>query len=448
MIFQFMTEQKSQIKFLIYYVLFIAFLSAQTMDHIDSKALINTSMTGIYNSTSFGDIKHHDINIYGSGLKSNFVFQYNNFKIVNSMFLSNEWKNAAKGGGKKVKSVFGYTHEGYVQYSRSWDKIQNQWKVGRSFVIQGLGKMSQLLISRESRPFDLISWDINYKDISGNMTGIQLENIDGKKRFLSLHTMNWNINNKLTLSFSESSIYSGENRGIEWQFINPVIFWVPERENPTTGQANGFIYAGFSYFHTPTLSFWGELLIDDYQINRESKGDLEPNEVGFLGGVEKTQWPVKSSDLWLEYTRITNRTYQTTDISETYTHRGFPIGHYLGNDFDLFQFYYTQLSRNEKLKPYISIAYLRDGANGLDTPFDTPWEDSTVTMESGYTEPFPTRPVTYTSEIELAVDYYLKEESTINGGVVYHQSTRQGKKENDFVIVLRLWLSLNKKFNY
>ena len=55
------------------------------------------------------------------------------------------------------------------------------------------------------------------------MTGIQLENINGKKRFLSLHTLNWNYKNKLTVSFSEASLYTGENRGIEWQFFNPVI---------------------------------------------------------------------------------------------------------------------------------------------------------------------------------------------------------------------------------
>ena len=388
------------------------------------------------------------MDIYGSGLMSNFQFRQDNFTIVNRMFMTDTWKNASKGGGKEVKNSYGYTHEGFVQYANSWGMINNTWKMGRSFINHGFGKRDQLLISQDSRPFDLFSWDIHYKGISGNMTGVQLENVDNKKRFLSFHSFEWAVNEKLIVTLSESSIYSGENRGFEWQYFNPVIFWIPERENPSTGQANGIIYSGFKYNHSPTLSYWSEFLIDDYQINNESKGDLEPNEIGLLVGVEKTGWPVQSSDLWLEYTRITNRTYQTADVSEIYTHRGFLIGHSLGNDFDLIRLNYFQENMNGKLKPYISLAYLRDGANGLDTPWDEPWLDSTVTMATGFSEPFPTKPITYVTEIELAADYRFCNDSFINVGLFYQRKTLQGKTEEDFKIAPRLWLSLNKVFTY
>ena len=411
-------------------------------------AKITMGMSGVYNSTSFENIKHHPSDIYGSGFLSNFSFEQGSLMIINRMFMSDNWDDASKGGGKEVKNVYGYTHEGYVQYKNQWGQINNKWKMGRSVIEHGFGKRGQLLISKDSRPFDLFSWDIQYKGLSGNMTGVQLENIETKKRYLSLHSINWQINEQLILSFSESSIYSGENRGVEWQFFNPVIFWVPERENPSTGQANGFIYGGLKYNYSPSLSFWGELLIDDYQINKESKGDLEPNEIGFLGGVEKTGWPLPSSDLWLEYTRITNRTYQTPDPSETYTHRGFSIGHYLGNDFDMIQLYYSQKNMSGKLKPYMSLAYLRDGANGLDTSWDEPWMDSTVTMDTGYSEPFPTGPIKYITEMELAADYSFNNGSMINGGLFYRRNTLEGKTEEEFTVSLRLWLSLNKVFNY
>ena len=412
-------------------------------------AKITIGFDGLYTPHEFGNIKHHNMDIYGSGLLSNFQFRQDIFLIVNRMFMTDTWENAAKGGGKEVKDIFGYTHEGYIQYSNTWGTINNTWTAGRTFLDYGFGKFSQLLISNDSRPFDLLSWDIHYKSITGNMTGIQLENVNGKKRFLSLHTLNWNINNKLSLSFSEASVYSGENRGIEWQFFNPVIFWVPERENPSTGQTNGFLYGGLKYEHTPTLSLWAELLIDDYQINRKSKGDLEPNEIGFLGGVEKTGWPTSTSDLWLEYTRITNRTYQTLDPSETYTHRSFPIGHYLGNDFDMIQFFYSQENLNGKLKPYISLAYLRDGANGLDTPWDQPWiDDSTVTLESGYSEPFPTGPITYITEFETGLNATLINESSLSIGLFWQRKENQGIVDNDYGMTVRLWLNLKKTFHY
>jgi len=421
---------------------FISLFFAQT------PAEITIGIEGVYLPKIFGDIKHHNLDIYGSGLFSTFQFRQDNFKMVNDMFLTNTWMHASKGGGKEVKGIFGYTHEGYIEYEKNWGTINNKWTAGRSFLDHGFGKFGQLLISRDSRPFDLLTWDISYKSISGNMTGFQLENINGKKRFLSLHTLNWNYKGKLTVSFSEASIYAGENRGIEWQFFNPMIFWLPERENPSTGQANGFLYGGMKYIHSSSFFVWAELLIDDYQIDREFTGGLEPTEIGFIGGVEKTGWPLISSDLWLEYTRITNRTYQTMDPAETYTHRGFPIGHYLGNDFDMIQLYYSQVNMNRKLKPYISLAYLRDGENGLDTPFDMPWEDSTVTMGTGYSEPFPTSPITYVTELELAADYRFGNDSFINAGLFYQHKIIQGKIEEDFSIILRLWLSLHKIFNY
>ena len=114
----------------------------------------------------------------------------------------------------------------------------------------------------------------------------------------------------------------------------------------------------------------------------------------------------------------------------------------------MLQLYYSQENVNGKLKPYISLVYLRDGANGLDTPFDMPWEDSTVTMETGYTEPFPTGPITYVTEMELAADYKFSSDSFINAGLFFQRKTLLGKTEDNFSLIIRLWFSLDKTFIY
>ena len=107
--------------------------------------------------------------------------------------------------------------------------------------------------------------------------------------------------------------------------------------------------------------------------------------------------------------------YQTPQLSETYAHRGYPIGHYLGNDFDLWQLHYEQEISSvigtallESINFYCDLAYLRDGAYGLETPFDTPWMDSTVTMATGYAERSPSGPITYFTELETGLDIYFK----------------------------------------
>ena len=402
-----------------------------------------------YNSNKWNNsiVKSHNNDIYNNGLYSMAELNFGPFKIVNSMFATSDSLESLKGGSKKVKGIYGYTNRAFITTDFELENVKNNILFGREYLSIGHGKFGSLILSNGSRPFDQLLWSIKYKDFAGGLGGIQLENNNNIKRFLTYHTIGFK-NDKFSMTFTEAIIYTGVGRSIEWQYINPVLFWTPEMVNNSTGDGNGLLFGSIKYNFNLSLSLWTELLVDDFQVNHESKGDLEPNEIGFLSGVEKTGWPFVSSDLWLEYTRITNRTYQTPDVSETYTHRGFPIGHYLGNDFDMFQLYYSQVNMNGKLKPYISLAYLRNGANGLDTPFDTPWEDSTVTMETGYSEPFPTGPITYVTEMELAVDYHIRNNSMINGGLLYRRSTLQGETEEEFTFVLRLWLSLNKTFNY
>jgi len=426
------------------YLLFL--LAVISISHSNEKQSFGFT---IYNSNKWNNslIKSQKNDKYNNGLYSNVELNFGSFKIVNSMFATTDTLESLKGGSKNVKGIYGYTNRAFIQTDFEVKNVKNNIVFGREYLFIGHGKLSSLIMSNDSRPFDQIKWSVKYKDFSGNLGAFQLENHNNIKRFLTYHSVGY-TNEKLSLTLTEVIIYTGIGRSLEWQYFNPVLFWTPEMVNNSTGGGNGLLFGSIKYNIDPSFSIWSELLVDDFQVNNESKGDLEPNEIGFLGGVKKTGWPFNSSDLWIEYTRITNRTYQTPDVSETYTHRGFPIGHYLGNDFDMVQLYYSQTNLEGKLKPYISLAYLRDGANGLDTPFDFPWEDSTVTMATGYSEPFPTGPITYVAEMELAADYKFGSDSFINAGLFFQRKTLLGQTKNNFSFIIRLWFSLDKTFSY
>ena len=163
--------------------------------------------------------------------------------------------------------------------------------------------------------------------------GAQLDPIENNNRYLSLHTIDFKLNENLIISFGESSIYAGKNRGIELQYFNPTLFWIPVRENqPNTNQANGFLYFG-SKFSLKNFSTWFEFLLDDYQIDRNIP---EPTTYGYTLGFELENPSTMLQDVYLEYSRVANRTYQTHGEfgQENYVHRDYPIGHYLGNDFE------------------------------------------------------------------------------------------------------------------
>ena len=77
----------------------------------EQRSDLHFGIHGIYNSRNFLNIKHHQNDIFGSGLLSDFRFQQGNFKIVNKMFMSDNWDSVNKGGGKQIKGIYGYTHE-------------------------------------------------------------------------------------------------------------------------------------------------------------------------------------------------------------------------------------------------------------------------------------------------------------------------------------------------
>ena len=390
-------------------------------------------------------IQHMYCDIYSPGAYSLLKWQTGNVEFVNSMYITNDSLAARKGGAKRVKGVFGYTNLAYMQVTHSSGDYYYKFNLGRDYILMGYGYLNNLVISRSSRPFDQANITMGYKDINLSFYAIQLDNFGSIRRYLTISAIDLLIGDNLSLLMGQAMLFSGERRNWELQFINPILFWMPELANGGSGDGNGFLFLSLRHIINEYFSVWNEILIDDWQYNNQRKGDLEPNETGLILGME---YKDDNQRVGIEYTQVANRTYQTPEPAETYTHRGLPIGHYLGNDFDMIQLHYEQKLNRNHIQPYIDLAYLRDGDNGLDTPWDEPWMDSTITMETGYSEPFPTRPINYIFELELGVEYKFWQDSFITTGFFWQRKENSGIVTTDYGITLRLWLSLNKEFNY
>ena len=395
----------------------------------------------LYNSNKWEHsvIKSLKNDFYNNGLYSMVELKLGSISMLNSMFVTTDSLESIKGGSRNIGGVYGYTNRAFMKMSVKTNNVNHNLLFGREYFSVGYGKMDKLFIGNSSRPFDQFLWEYKYKDIFGSSGFIQLENINKNKRYLTFHTFGFS-NSKFSFTLAEAILYTGQDRSLELQYINPVLTWIPEMHNNTTGEGNGFIYAGIKYFYSVYISFWSEILIDDYQLLfKGQEGSGEPNALGLMLGSEVEGWPFLSSSIILEYTCVNNRTYQTQTPEEIYTHRGFPIGHYLGNDFDLLQFSFSNLLIKNKLKPYISLGYLRDGANGFQTPFDTVWEDS---------EPFPTEPITYIAETEFGLEVTLFEKLWMSLGAFYQNQNFNSKSSSTLSYLFRIRFSMNKIFEY
>ena len=99
------------------------------------------------------------------------------------------------------------------------------------------------------------------------------------------------------------------------------------------GESN-ILYSFDAYWITPLKNrLFLEIHIDDVQNMKNETGELEPNELGITVGLENSVIPyVPGLEINLDYSAITNRTYNTNKPAQKYIHK------------NNFQFFYNTLS--------------------------------------------------------------------------------------------------------
>ncbi|MFP4458248.1 MAG: capsule assembly Wzi family protein [Candidatus Zixiibacteriota bacterium] len=190
---------------------------------------------------------------------------------------------------------------------------------------------------------------------------------------------------KFSLYFIESVVYGGESRPPEPHYILPITWMHGEQLNSGIDD-NTFISAG-GKLNLNNFLFEAEFMIDDYQYEKESIGDQEPNELGLsVYGEYADELFGKWINYSVLYEGITNRTYNQRFETNRYLYKNKPIGSQIGNDADI-----IRIRVDYWYSPFcifsLTEEFGRQGEGGIYNDWDSPWDtDSSMT----YTEPFPT----------------------------------------------------------
>ncbi|GAB4335170.1 MAG: hypothetical protein Kow0037_14690 [Calditrichia bacterium] len=292
--------------------------------------------------------------------------------------------------GKEFRDLFAYIEQGYLNYRGRY----LNFTLGRDFLQTGAGRSGQLLLSDAFRPMDHYRLRVGGQHIAFSFMGAQLDRRYSPdagawaNRFMNGHRLHINLKNRYYLNFSEMVIYGGPQESWNLAFMNPFGFYYGVTTNGPATAAN-FLYSIDWDFYLPyRLNFYGELLIDDLQVDKKTPGDLEPDEIGLLLGLN---WHPEKLDpalrVNLEYAQVRNRTYNAPQHDwERWVHRNKPLGYWLGNDFKRWQLQVEKLWRQE-LRTRIAIARTLKGEGDVFGEFNTDYLNYTV--EEGYDEPFP-----------------------------------------------------------
>ncbi len=376
--------------------------------------------------------------------------------IFNSMMLDQSLGDDPDYLGKKWRGITAITEQAYalVHFDRY------SFKFGRDYIRWGRGYDGTLIISDASRPFDQVQFQFRTRYAQFTYFASKLNTVSlspewqvklGKpwaERYLSGGRAELALfDRKLQIAVSQMALWAG--RDPEWYLLNPFLVYYGEFSNePDSLRGNVFGAIDFVFYPKQGLEVYGQLLVDDIQVEKTGPGDLEPNEIGYLLGFQVADpggW--EGATIGLEYTRVANRTYNTLPEAEKYLHRNKPIGHFLGNDFDRWLLH-ARAYLGHSLTLTVRAEYRRHGEGRVNAPFDRPWMN--YTLEEGYSEPFPSGIVERTRLAELEMRWHPRWNVFVSAHARYQAAENagnvEGKTESRFEFFVKLWWEVQRFF--
>ena len=376
--------------------------------------------------------------------------------FYNGMRLDQNLQDDSLYTGALWRGFSGYTEQAYI----ATEIGPLSFRFGRDWQRWGPGHTSSLLLSDNTKPFDLGAMSVAAGNFQFTSVVMQLDAVliddstntisltEGTlhRRFLSAHRLDWQVSDKLRLGAAEAVLYGGENRTFEMQFLNPVIFYHGEQENAGI-EGNTLVSADFSYFPAKNWHIYGEFLADDIQFDRKKVSDLEPPEIGWLLGLAKAGiWGLDQLTVRLEYSGVTNRTYNTLQPDQKYLHQNYCIGNKNGNDFDSWNCSLNYW-HNPRLRYKFDFEFVRNGEASVYAPFDTSFY-AVPDVSQGYSESFPTGTVEYIITPAFSVWYKIDRIFKAHGSFAYSAYNNyrhvRGKKEEDFKFRLGIEAEVGK----
>jgi len=256
--------------------------------------------------------------------------------------------------GKQDRAIAGRTAEAY---------LDAQWKFGEVF----FGRMDRnwgppgidgLLLSTNPYGLDHFAITVGSAKVQLQTFATQLDDRDSTgfvvHRFMLQHRLRL-LPGRWGVALWEGSVLAGRDRSFEAWYLNPLNAGILEQWN-NGGNVNSFV--GLDFERRARVGVFGQLLLDDIQVDRAAATDRKPPSyavtLGARGaiGAAATGWRVY-------YTRVTNLTYRNEDSLQV------PLYHLLGTgrNFDD----YDQLTATLGLLPRAGllltpeITYLRQG---------------------------------------------------------------------------------------
>ena len=240
--------------------------------------------------------------------------------------LSRDIKRLGFQSGEVDQSGIGYESDNFlVQY-------------GRGRISLGAGNEDIQISLSSSSPsyehlvygFKLNNWDVRF------FSGF-LERISNYNRYISGKSIEKKIGNNFIIAFSELIIYSGENRNLDFAFINPISSHLEvefnDRQNNLGLENANAIWELSMDFKFKKARFSTNFIIDEFVLDKTQIEDGKINSIGGAFRLSATPFFNSPSIVsYMNYVSLGTYMYKHSNGLNNFIQREKPLGWYNGND--------------------------------------------------------------------------------------------------------------------
>ena len=196
-----------------------------------------------------------------------------------------------------------------------------------------------LILSDFSAPYFFLKlntriWKFNYQNIFAELTarrGLAERDTLYPKKYLALHHLSFDVTDNFNVGVFEAEVSGGPGRGLEVQYLNPLIFYRAIEQNVGSTD-NALLGADFKWNIKRRAQLYGQLVLDEFQLREVLAGNgwWANKQSVQLGGKLLDVAGIRNLDLQLELNYIRPYTYQHENEYTNYQHYGQPLAHPMG----------------------------------------------------------------------------------------------------------------------
>ena len=386
------------------------------------------------------DTKNNDFSLYLQQIfsLSHHLYYYLDARLVSNVSMFENFSGLPR-GIKRFGLESGEVNQSGIGF-------QNKWLImeyGRGSQNWGSGNGIELAISNQSHSFDHVLLKKKKNKFKYRYFHGFLENINDQNRYILGKGIEYTNLKSLRLSLSEIVIYSGENRPIDLNYLNPISSHLEIEMNSKGNMAgndlgNAIWNLSIDFKLSNELRLMSNFLIDELTIDKSERDQNKAHGLGFSSKLVISPKHLKNLYFTLSYVAVGTKTFRHRNLEGTgynnFVYLNKPLGWKHGSDSHLLEFQFNQKICDKFLNK-ISISWLEVGDESININSYDPYQNY---LKSN----FPSGIKKSTLLIYFDMEYYIIDNLSLK--IHARSSEKQSITNREIVFGFDYFFNMNK----